>query len=93
MFGFCCNGLWSGGWWGGGWLMIIAWLAWLLLIGAGVWLIISLIRRNGRPPTNLIAPTSSSPTKETAQDILRRRYARGEITREEFLAMRRTLAD
>jgi putative membrane protein len=92
MFGFCCNGLWNSGWWGGGWTMIIVWMFWLLLIGAGIWLVITLIRRNAQSPTSIPGPLSS-PSSETALDILRARYARGEITREEFEDMRRAITD
>ncbi len=89
MFGFCNNGLWGGGWWGGGWMMAITWIFWLLLIGAGVWLLVILIRRNRQ----LATPTSALPPGESALDILRKRYARGEITKEEYDDMRRAIAD
>jgi len=91
MFGFCCNGLWSGGWWGGGWMMILFLIFWLLLIGVGVWLIISVIRRNRQSPSITSAPSLAA--GETALDILKARYARGEISREDFENMRRIIAD
>ena len=99
MFGFCCGGpwsqgWWSNGWWGGGWMMFLFWIFWLLLIGAGVWLIISVIRRiRSQPSLSASSPVSARSAGETAQDILKSRYARGEITREEFEEMRRAIAD
>ncbi len=93
MFGFCCNGLWSGGWWGGGWMMIITWVFWLLLIGAGIWLLVTVIRRNSQPQTHPPTPSASLPAGDTALEILKQRYARGEITKEEYDDMRRAIAD
>lgn len=67
----------------GGWampgMMITGVVFWLLLLGAlgvGVWLA---ARRMRRP-------------RDAALEALRERYARGEITREEFEARRRDLA-
>ena len=60
-------------------------LLWVVIIGLGVWLVINLVSRtNSQPPANL-------PPAESALDILKKRYARGEITKEQFEEMRRTL--
>ena len=60
-------------------------LLWIVIIGLGVWLISGLVSRtNNQPPANL-------PPAESALDILKKRYARGEITKEQFEEMRRTL--
>ena len=60
-------------------------LLWIVIIGLGVWLVSNLVSRtNSQPPANL-------PPAESALDILKKRYARGEITREQFEEMRRTL--
>jgi putative membrane protein len=57
-------------------------LLWIVIIGLGVWLISGLVSRtNNQPPT------------ESAQDILKKRYARGEITKEQFDEMRHALND
>jgi putative membrane protein len=53
------------------------WLGFLVAIGLGIWWAI----RRARP-----AP------RDAALDVLRERYARGEISREEFEARRRDLA-
>jgi len=71
------HGYWDGhmGW---GW-MWLGWLIVLLLIAAVVWLVVSAAHRNGgRPP------------EETPEQVLKRRYARGEIDRETY---ERTLED
>lgn len=60
-------------------------LFWIVIVGLGVWLIGSLVSRtNSQPPANL-------PPAESALDILKKRYARGEITREQFEEMRHDL--
>lgn len=56
---------------GFGWIMVIAFWALIIL---GIVLLIKLILRGGR----------HDGAEESALDILRKRYARGEISREEF---------
>lgn len=61
-------------------------LSWIAIIALGVWLISSLVSRtNSQPPSN------SGMLSESALDILKKRYARGELTKEQFEEMRRTL--
>ena len=64
----------------GGFSMLLGVLVWLAVIVLLVWAIASVFRR---------APTSP---REDALDILKRRYAAGEITQAEFETARRALA-
>ena len=60
-------------------------LLWIVIIALGVWLIGSLVTHaNNQPPANM-------PPAESALDILKKRYACGEITKEQFDEMRRDL--
>jgi len=75
-------------WWGGtdgwGWGMaIVHSVLWWVILGAGIVLLVRLIRRE---------PRADEPTGETALDILRKRYARGEIGKAEFEQMKRDIA-
>lgn len=68
----------TGGMMGGGW----AWLAatgWIVLLVVGVALVWVIARR----PSGVAA--------DDPHEILRRRYARGEVTADEFVAARKTL--
>nr|WP_290667079.1 SHOCT domain-containing protein [Ardenticatena sp.] len=83
-----------GGWFGFGGLWMI--LFWVILILLVVWIITRLfpqiqignetLRQTGPGYAN--APHAQA---ETPLDILKKRYARGEITREEFERMRQDL--
>jgi putative membrane protein len=68
------------GMWGMGGMMlamVVFWLALLAAIGVGVWWLVRAAR---------------GIRQDRALEALRERYARGEITREEFEARRRDLA-
>lgn len=75
--------------WGEGWAgMVFGPLFMLLVIGLGVALVVALLRRGdlghgggGQPPRNL------------ALDLLRERFARGEIDQQEYEARRRVLTE
>lgn len=62
--------------------MLLAWIVPIGLIGALVWLVWYLNRKN----------TTTSIQSERALDILEKAYARGEISREEFLTKRNDLS-
>ncbi len=58
------------------------WLMFLILVGVVIYLLL----RRGAPGA------SGEARKETPLDILRRRYAKGEISKEEFQRMREDLS-
>jgi putative membrane protein len=67
--------------WGG-----IAWIVfWVVAAGALVWLVAIAVRRRG--PREAVGPRG-----ETPLDILKARYARGDIDREEYETRRRDLS-
>jgi putative membrane protein len=68
----------GGGWW---WMWIV-WAGGLLLVLLLVYLLIAGSRNGGRP---------SGPPPETPLDILKKRYAKGEITRAEYEQMKKDL--
>jgi len=81
------------GMWGLGALVMLAF--WVIVIGGAVWLVMTLVRGNQphaamNPPQALISPPASN---QTPFDILKMRYAKGEITKEQFDEMRRDLGD
>jgi putative membrane protein len=67
----------------GGWWMWIMWIVGFILFVFLVFLLASSFRNGGRgtPPT----------PRETPLDVLKKRYAAGEITREEYEQMRKDL--
>lgn len=73
-------GLGWGGMWLGGLLMIAFWV---LIIGGAVWLVMTLARGG--------QSAFSRPSTQPSLDLLRARYAKGEITKEQFDQMRRDL--
>ena len=66
-----------------GWWMVLGGLLWIAFWGAVIYLIVAFVRSSGRSAT-------------TSQDdpiaIIKRRYARGEIDRDEYERIRRDLA-
>lgn len=84
--------MWDRGFWemGSGWMNIWGFgmhgLPMLLFWGLVIWLAVTLIRRVGRTVQPAARP------HDAAQEILAARYARGELSREEFEAMGRTVS-
>jgi len=66
--------------WGGMWF---GWLFWLVIIGVIIWVAVTVVNNNNRKQQNYIS------REEDALDILKQRYAKGEITKEEFEEMKR----
>lgn len=78
--------------WGMGWGGM--WFGWLLIIGftvAVVVLVAWLVRLSASGKTTSSATPKSSGESRSALDILQERYARGEISKEEYLDARATL--
>jgi len=67
-------------------LIVLTLVVWGLLIAGPVYLVRYLVPRTVR---DSVHPSSSD--RETPLDILKQRYARGEITAQQYQEMRRTL--
>jgi len=74
---------------GGFGMMLSMVLFWLLIVGLAVWLISSLFPRTPDSPAR--GPGSEAGSSLTAVEILKQRYARGEISKAEFDEIRREL--
>ena len=79
-----------GGSWGTGMMLGMA-LLWLLLLVAVVALVVWVARTVWRAGPS--APRGPSAGAEAPMEILRRRYAAGELSREDFERMRREVAE
>jgi putative membrane protein len=66
----------------GGFGFIFMALFWIVIIGVGIWLLSNLF------PKNNASSQSKEVGGESAVEILRRRYALGELTKEEYESMR-----
>lgn len=66
-------------WFGGIAMMIF----WVIVLGAIVWVAIAVSRNAGQ--------NQAAPRSETPLDVLRRRFAAGEINKEQFEEMKRAL--
>ncbi len=73
------NGIGWGGMWLGG-------IFWLVIIGVVIWAVITFVNNNRYGNRDYYYPR-----QESALDILKKRYAKGEITKEEFERMKRDL--
>lgn len=91
---FMMGGMMGPGWMGtdGGWHGGMMWgvggitmLAFLALVVVGIFVLVRVLDRD----TN--GPASGRPSRETPLEILDRRYASGELTREQHEQMRRDL--
>jgi len=71
------------GWWGGGGTMVFMLLVWILIIVLVIWVISKLLNNKGLSK-NIFSQHSS-------EEILKERYAKGEITKKEFEEMKREL--
>jgi uncharacterized membrane protein len=84
----------------GGWGFLLNAVLWLGLVALGIWLLARLFPRVGGQSRsdsdgrNWVQgpPENTAPPNDTAMQILRRRYARGELSKEEYETMRHDLA-
>ncbi len=72
------------GMFGLGWLFMLAF--WVLAIGGIVWLVVALVQNAQRS-----AAGGGLALRQTPLDVLKTRYAKGEISKEQFEEMRRDL--
>lgn len=70
---------------GGGMGFGFGWIFWLAILGVIVWLAVTLVNRSGG------TRGSRREVEDSPLDVLRRRYARGEISKEEFREMKAEL--
>ena len=75
----------------GGLGMVAMVIFWVVLVAAAIWFVTRLFPpMNGQSPTRDDWPGDRPP--RSPEEILRERYARGEISKEQYEDMRRTLA-
>ena len=79
-------------WWGGGYAMILGPLFMIFLLALLVAAVVLLARWAGGPWPGTYPPHHMPPAR-TPLDILKERFARGEIDKEEFEQRRRVLGD
>jgi putative membrane protein len=72
------------GWWGGGGVFALGHLLWLALLVVALVVFVRWLTKDPRHP--------SVPREDRAMEILRERYARGEIDKAEFDARKRDLS-
>ena len=72
---------------GMGWSVIwFSWIFWLIIIGFIIWGVVSIVNNNRKQDQRHYMPP-----RESALDILKKRYARGEINKEQFEQMKRDI--
>lgn len=67
--------------------MGLGWIFWIVIIGGAIWL----ISRQINSGSSNKSQARSGQHNDTPLDILKKRYARGEITESEFKEMRKNL--
>lgn len=80
------------GWGGGWWAMIFGPLFMILFLAALIAAVVLLVRWVGGP-WQTTAPPHHTPPGRTPLDILKERFARGEIDKDEFEERRRVLGE
>ena len=72
---------------GMGFGMGFGWIFWLIIIGVAIW---AVIRLTDNSTYNTVSKSTAF-LQETPLNILKKRYARGEITESEYKQMRKNL--
>lgn len=70
--------------------MLFMILFWVVVVAAAVWLVSRLFPEASDNPS-LDSGEGQPPPRDSALEIIKQRYARGEITQSEYLHMRNTL--
>ena len=68
--------------WGGMWF---GWIFWLVIIGVIIWVAVTVVNNNNRKQQNYFS------REEDALEILKKRYANGEINKKQFEQMKKDL--
>lgn len=79
----------------GGWSLLLNGLLWIGLIALGIWLLARLFPKSGNDFGSQGDGRGQAKVldrPESALEMLQRRYARGELTKEEYETMRHDLA-
>ena len=72
---------WGGGMWGGGmWIMFLFSVAFLVAVIVGIVFVVRALSGSGAGGDHQVSPRE----RETPEELVRRRYASGEIDREEY---------
>ena len=71
---------WGGGMWGGGWIMFLFSIAFLVAVIVGIVFVVRALSASGTGGDHQVPPRE----RETPEELVRRRYAAGEIDREEY---------
>lgn len=79
--------------WGGGWFAMILGPLFMVITLAALIAVAILLARWLTGPAHSAGPSPPTPPARTPLDILKERYARGEIDKEEFQERRRVLGD
>lgn len=76
----------------GGIGMILVILFWVVLIAAAIWFVARLFPQmaGGQPPSG--SESSRELQSPSPENILKERYARGELSKEQYEEMRRTIS-
>ena len=64
--------------------MGFGWIFLIIIIGVIIWAVVTMSNRNQ-------SSGRTTPADESAEDVLKKRYARGEITEEEYEEMKQNL--